>query len=90
MLLFSDYSVLVKLGANIHARDHSGKKPKDVVRDTVAADVQSKLFDTCLFLSLEKLQAFKIIAQKNVYFTNITVSFILENFFFCLKLTHHS
>ena len=28
--------------ANIHARDHSGKKPRDVVRDTVAADVQSK------------------------------------------------
>lgn len=29
--------------ANIHARDHSGKKPKDVVKDTVAADVQRKL-----------------------------------------------
>nr|XP_047127796.1 ankyrin repeat domain-containing protein SOWAHB-like isoform X1 [Hydra vulgaris] len=30
-------------GANIHQRDHSGKKPKDIVKDTVAADVQRKL-----------------------------------------------
>lgn len=30
-------------GANIHARDNSGKKPKDVVKDTVAADIQRKL-----------------------------------------------
>jgi len=29
--------------ANIHARDHSGKKARDVVRETVAADVQRKL-----------------------------------------------
>ena len=36
-------------GANIHARDHSGKKPKDVVKDTVAADVQRELFFFCFF-----------------------------------------
>lgn len=36
--------------ANIHARDHSGKKPRDVVRETVAADVQSKLSHVFCFL----------------------------------------
>lgn len=36
--------VFVALDANIHVRDHSGKKPRDVVRETVAAEVQSKFF----------------------------------------------
>lgn len=34
---------LIQLGANIHSRDHNGKKPKDLVKHTVAAPVQNKL-----------------------------------------------
>ena len=34
---------LVELGANIHARDNNGKKPKDLVKNTVAATVQNKI-----------------------------------------------
>jgi len=36
--------MLIELyGASIHARDNGGKKPKDVVKETVAPDVQRKL-----------------------------------------------
>lgn len=34
--------------ASIHARDHSGKKPKDLVKETVSADVQRKLGRTVI------------------------------------------
>lgn len=34
---------LIDLGANIHARDNNGKKPKDVVKETVSPLVQNKL-----------------------------------------------
>ena len=34
--------------ASIHSRDHSGKKPKDLVRETVSADVQRKLGRTVI------------------------------------------
>lgn len=34
--------------ASIHKRDHSGKKPKDLVKETVAADVQRKLGRTVI------------------------------------------
>jgi len=34
---------LIELGANIHVRDNSGKKPKDLVKKTVAPSLQNKL-----------------------------------------------
>eukprot|EP00112_Aurelia_sp_Birch-Aquarium-sp1_P006465 Seg1714.5 transcript_id=Seg1714.5/GoldUCD/mRNA.D3Y31 product="Ankyrin repeat domain-containing protein SOWAHC" protein_id=Seg1714.5/GoldUCD/D3Y31 len=36
-MLVNDY------GADVHARDYAGKKPKDLVKDTVAPDIQRKL-----------------------------------------------
>lgn len=36
-MLINDY------GSDVHARDYGGKKPKDLVKDTVAADIQRKL-----------------------------------------------
>ncbi len=34
------------LGADVNARDYAGRKPKDLVKDTVAPDIQRKLFPT--------------------------------------------
>ena len=40
--LYPIFSFFSLIGADIHARDYAGKKPKDLVKDTVAPDIQSK------------------------------------------------
>ena len=67
-----------QLGANIHARDHSGKKPKDVVKDTVAADVKREFFFFCCLFFLHFFILFIIllfILLSNRYYREIAHAF---------------
>jgi len=52
--------VFSSVDASIHVRDHSGKKARDVVKDTVAADVQSKFMVLFLVLLLRFFQVLSV------------------------------
>ena len=48
---------LLDLGADVHARDHGGKKPKDMVRNTVSDKVQMLLGRTFVIDSSTVIQS---------------------------------
>lgn len=48
--IFIQYFCFSSIGADVHARDYAGKKPKDLVKDTVAPDIQSKHFFIYTFI----------------------------------------
>uniref|UniRef100_A0A7M5U350 Uncharacterized protein n=1 Tax=Clytia hemisphaerica TaxID=252671 RepID=A0A7M5U350_9CNID len=59
--------------ANIHTRDHSGKKPRDVVKDTVAADVQRKLGRSLILEPDWMLKDASVVRKSSAQLTHITL-----------------